>query len=70
MGRDLFSPRQLSVMAPRVEVFRELWAKENAKGDSERGDAGGIRISRAARWTSFVDYNSRMTRWHVRAKWW
>jgi len=63
LWRNLFSPRQLLCHGTSVEVFRELLAEEERKGELsevKRAAFGYLALSL----DKLRDYNSRMTRWH------
>lgn len=60
--RDLFSPRQLLGHGTAVEVYRELFEEEEAKGAGEATRAAFAYLALSL--DKLRDYNSRMTRWH------
>jgi len=64
LWRDLFNPRQLYVHGTEVEVYRELLEQELAKGElaSEVVAAFGYL---ALSIDKFLNYNSRICRWHT-----
>ena len=62
--RDLFSPRQLLCHGTGVEVFREMLDADRAAGqltDVRKAAYGYLALSL----DKLLNYNSRMTRWHV-----
>ena len=60
----MFSPRQLFVHGTGVEIFREMVADDQSKGDlSELRAAAYVYLALGL--DKLRDYNSRMTRWHV-----
>jgi len=62
--RDLFSDRQLLCHGTAVELFRELLDAEQSRArTSEITKAAFIYLALAI--DKLIDYNSRMTRWHV-----
>ena len=61
---DLFSPRQLLCHGTSVEVFREMLEADRAEGelsDVRKAAYGYLSFSM----DKLLDYDSRMTRWHV-----
>ncbi|AXY67189.1 DUF1156 domain-containing protein [Thermosynechococcus sichuanensis E542] len=64
LWRDLFSPRQLLCHGTSVEVFRELLAEEEAKGDLPdvtRAAFGYLALSI----DTLLNYGSRSCRWDI-----
>ena len=66
--RDLFSPRQLLCHGTGVEVYRELLEADRAAGALTPHCAKPPTATWPSRSTRPVNYNSRMTRWHVDAR--
>ena len=62
LWRDLFSPRQLLCHGTSVEVFREMLDADRADGELEREFGRRHTGIWRCRWTSCVNYNSRMSR--------
>ena len=64
LWRDLFSPRQLLCHGTSVEVFREMLEADRAAGeltDVRKAAYGYLALSL----DKLLNYNCRMTRWHV-----
>ena len=64
LWRDLFSPRQLLCHGTSVEVFRELLEADRAANeltDVRKAAYGYLALSL----DKLLNYNCRMTRWHV-----
>ena len=64
LWRDLFSSRQLLCHGTAVEIYRELLEEETAIGLRPITKAAFVYLALAL--DKLIDYNSRMTRWHVR----
>ena len=63
LWRDLFSPRQLLGHCTAVEVYRELLAEVDARGQlNDVTRAAFVYLALAL--DKMADYNSRMCRWH------
>ncbi len=64
LWRDLFSPRQLLCHGTSVEIFREM-----LEADRQAGKLTDIRLAAygylALSLDKLLNYNARMTRWHV-----
>lgn len=63
LWRDLFSSRQLLCHGTAVEIYRELLEEETAIGLRPITKAAFVYLALAL--DKLIDYNSRMTRWHV-----
>jgi putative DNA methylase len=63
LWRDLFSSRQLLCQGTAVEIYRELLEEETANGLQPVTKAAFVYLALAL--DKLIDYNSRMTRWHV-----
>lgn len=66
LWRDLFSPRQLLVHGLAAEGFREMYADDEAKGQLS-GLRKAAYIYLAFALSKFLNWNSRLSSWNVKA---